>query len=171
MMEQMTMKPSSSARLPSLAALAVAIGLTTLATTGVSAAQHETKQAQGQSQQMPAGPSFARMQEIMQKARQAKAPVERRQLMGQHMQMMGEKMEAMRGMMGDMPMQGQTGGQMSDGQSMGMSSDKSEQMQQMMGEGVPQMMTRMRDHQAMMQQMMEQMLDQQRMMMEMNEQE
>jgi hypothetical protein len=60
---------------------------------------------------------------------------------------------------------------MSDGQSMGMSSDKSEQMQQMMGEGVPQMMTRMRDHQAMMQQMMEQMLDQQRMMMEMNEQE
>ena len=46
-----------------------------------------------------------------------------------------------------------------------------EQMQEMMGAAVPEMMTRMREHLGMMQQMMEQMIEQQKMMMEMNEQE
>jgi len=126
-------------------------------------------------QQMP-GPSFERMQEMMKQARAASDPAERRQLMRQHMQMMGEKMQAMRGMVGDMPMQGQMGGQMSGdqasgGQSMGMSGGMSEQTQKMMSERMPQMMTRMRQHQAAMQQMMEQMLEQQRLMMDMNEQQ
>src|SRR3546814_18143280 len=90
------------------------------------------------------GPSFERMQEMMQQAGEAKDPAERRQLMRQHMQMMGEKMQAMRGMMGDMPMHGRMGGgQKSSGSSMGMSGDKSGQMPQMMGEAKPEMMTRM----------------------------
>ncbi|MET4702028.1 hypothetical protein ABIE65_005079 [Constrictibacter sp. MBR-5] len=157
-------------RLPVLKALGVAVGITALTATGALAAQHETKPQQGQSQQMP-GPSFERMQEMMQQAGEAKDPAERRQLMRQHMQMMGEKMQAMRGMMGDMPMHGRMGGgQMSSGSSMGMSGDKSGQMPQMMGAATPEMMTRMREHQGMMQQMMEQMLEQQRMMMDKGEQ-
>jgi hypothetical protein len=43
-------------------------------------------------------------------------------------------------------------------------------MPQMMGAATPEMMTRMREHQGMMQQMMEQMLEQQRMMMDKGEQ-
>ena len=66
--------------------------------------------------------------------------------MREHMEMMGEQMQAMRGMMGDMPMQGQMGGgRMSSGQSMGMSGNQSGQMQEMMGAAAPEMMTRMRE--------------------------
>ena len=123
-------------------------------------------------EQMQSGPAFERMQEMMQQAREAADPAERRQLMREHIEMMGEQMQAMRGMMGDMPMQGQMGGgRMSSGQSMGMSGDQSGQMQEMMGAATPEMMTRMREHLGMMQQMMEQMLEQQKMMMEMNEQQ
>lgn len=165
-----TSTPSNRARLPGLKSLAVAVGVTALAASGAWAAQQDTKPPQGQTQQMP-GPSFERMQEMMQQAREAKDPAERRQLMRQHMQMMGEKMQAMRGMMGDMPMPGQMGGQMSGGQSMGMSGDKSAQTQEMMGATTPEMMTRMREQQGMMQQMMEQMLEEQRLMMDMNEQQ
>jgi hypothetical protein len=162
---------SNGLRLPGLKALAVAVGVTALAATGAWAAQHETKPQQGQTQQMP-GPAFERMQELMQQARETKDPAERRQLMREHIEMMGEQMQAMRGMMGDMPMQGQMGGgRMSSGQSMGMSGDRSGQMQEMMGAAAPEMMTRMREHLGMMQQMMEQMLEQQKMMMEMNEQQ
>ncbi|MEX2644590.1 MAG: hypothetical protein WD270_14130 [Acetobacterales bacterium] len=161
---------SNGLRLPGLRVLAVAVGVTALAATGAWAAQHETKPPQGQTQQMP-GPAFERMQEMMQQARETKDPAERRQLMRGHMQMMGEQMQAMRGMMGDMPMQGQMGGgRMSSGQSMGMSGDQSGQMREMTGAATPEMMTRMRQHLDMMRQMMEQMLEQQQMMMEMNEQ-
>ena len=116
----MTRYPVSSRlnglRLPGVKSLAVAVGVTALTASGAWAAQHETKPQQGQSQQMP-GPSFERMQEMMEQAREAKDPAERRRLMSQHMQMMGEKMQAMR----DMPMQGRMGdGQMSSGPSMGM---------------------------------------------------
>ena len=162
--------PSSGLRLPGLRVLALAVGVTALAATGAWAAQHETKPQQGQTQQMPAGPSFERMQEMMQQARETKEPAARRQLMREHMQMMREQMQAMRGMMGDMPMQGQMGGgRMSSGQSMGMSGDRSGQTQPMMGAATHEMMTRMREHLGMMQQMMEQMLEQQQMMMDMDE--
>lgn len=163
--------PSNGLRLPGLKSLAVAVGVTTLTATGAWAAQHAAQTEQGQAQQMQAGPSFERMQETMQQAREATDPAERRQLMRQHMAMMGEKMEAMRGMMGDMPMPGHMAGQASGDQSVGMSGDQSGQMQQMMGAAMPEMMTRMQEQQGMMQQMMEQMLEQQKMMMEMNEQQ
>src|SRR3546814_11526728 len=108
-------------RLPVLKALGVAVGITALTATGALAAQHETKPQQGQSQQMP-GPSFERMQEMMQQAGEAKDPAERRKLMRQHMQMLGEKMQAMRGMMGDMRLHGRTGvGRRSSAAALGMS--------------------------------------------------
>ena len=206
MTDSRPMIPSSTMRLPGLKALAIAAGLTVLTAAGALAAQHGAKPQQGQSQQMQqqmqGGPSFERMQEMMQQARETTDPAERRQLtrqhmqmmvetlevdgsplarrgpargqelrpLRQHMQMMVEKMQAMHGMMGNMPMQGQMGGRMSGDQGSGsqgmgmsgdMSGDMSERMQQMMG--------RMQEQQGMMQQMMQQMLEQQRMMMEMDE--
>ncbi|RAI01475.1 hypothetical protein DLJ53_08545 [Acuticoccus sediminis] len=82
--------------MPGLKALAVAVGVTALAATGAWAAQHETKPQQGQTQQMP-GPAFERMQELMQQARETKDPAERRQLMREHIEMMGEQMQEMMG--------------------------------------------------------------------------
>ncbi|WP_111344319.1 hypothetical protein [Acuticoccus sediminis] len=87
---------SNGLRLPGLKALAVAVGVTALAATGAWAAQHETKPQQGQTQQMP-GPAFERMQELMQQARETKDPAERRQLMREHIEMMGEQMQEMMG--------------------------------------------------------------------------
>src|SRR3546814_18602277 len=89
-------------RLPVLKALGVAVGITALTATGALAAQHETKPQQGQTQPMP-GPSFARMQEMMQKAGLAKDPPERAKHVRQTMQMKGEKIQAQRSMVGDMP--------------------------------------------------------------------
>ena len=160
---------SNGLRSSGLKSLAVAIGVTALAATGAWAAQHEPKPQESQSQQMP-GPSFERMQEMMQQGREAKNPAERRTLMRQHMQMMSEKMQTMRGMMGDMSMQGRMGdGQTSSGPSKDTSGGRSGQMPQM-DVATPEMMTRLRERQGMMEQMMEQMLEQQKMMMDMGEQ-
>lgn len=177
MTKRSTPNRTSGATPRALKSLVLALGLTTLAAAGASAAQDGTEHRHGQSQQMqqemPAGPSFESMRETMQNAREADDPAERRQHMHQHMQMMNEKMQAMHGMMDQMPMQGMGGDQSSNGMAMGTSEQMHQMMHQMMmhhamGHGMP-MMERMREHQVMMQQMMEQMLEQQRMMIEMDD--
>ena len=78
MTDSRPMIPSSTMRLPGLKALAIAAGLTVLTAAGALAAQHGAKPQQGQSQQMQqqmqGGPSFERMQEMMQQARETTDP-------------------------------------------------------------------------------------------------
>ena len=151
--------------------LALAAGLLLAGAAGAQAAQHGTGSDQGQQpMQMHSGPAFERMQEMMDKAHEAKSPEERRELMRQHMQAMHDHMMAMRDRMSGMGMKpGMKSGKQGNmqggeqGSAGGMSAEMSQRMQHMMDDDMPMMRQSM--HQMM--QMMQQMLEQQRMMMEM----
>lgn len=101
----------------------------------------------------PEGDRFERMEQMMDQARRAETPEERRELMREHMEMMQKQMQKMHAMMG--------GDADRESKSMAGMMDHGE-----MGEDMQAHMKTMAERMDMMQKMLEQMLARQRMMMD-----